>query len=111
MYTFGIEMAVGRPGWEPSIKVREEVSAMYANRAQAHMSMQNWPQAMLDAESSVEMSKAGNPKAWYRKGRCLVEMGRLDEARDWIAQALDVEYDIELVNMAKEIDVATKKRG
>ncbi|KAH0544435.1 hypothetical protein FGG08_001462 [Glutinoglossum americanum] len=109
MYTFGIEMAVGRPGWEPSALVRDEVSALYANRAQAHMAMQNWPQAMIDAESSVEMKRVGNTKGWWRKGRCLVEMGRLEEAMVWVGKALDVEEDAELKALAKEIEKAVKK--
>ncbi|KAI9862950.1 MAG: hypothetical protein M1813_004123 [Trichoglossum hirsutum] len=110
MYTFGIEMAVGRPGWEPSGLVRDEVSALYANRAQAHMAMQNWPQAMIDAESSVEMKRVGNTKGWWRKGRCLVEMGRLEEAKDWIDKALDVEEDAELKALSKEIGGAIKRK-
>jgi translocation protein SEC72 len=110
MYTFGIEMAVGRPGWEPSSLVRDEVSALYANRAQAHMAMQNWPQAMIDAESSVEMKRMGNAKGWWRKGRCLVEMGRLEEAGEWVGKALDVEEDPDLKALAKEIEVAIKRK-
>ncbi|KAH0562232.1 hypothetical protein GP486_003069 [Trichoglossum hirsutum] len=111
MYTFGIEMAVGRPGWEPSGLVRDEVSVLYANRAQAHMAMQNWPQAMIDAESSVEMKKAGNTKGWWRKGRCLIEMGRLEEAKEWIEKALDVEEDADLKALSKEIDRAIEKKA
>ncbi|KAI9784939.1 MAG: hypothetical protein M1839_001134 [Geoglossum umbratile] len=110
MYTFGIEMAIGRPGWEPSNLVRDEVSALYANRAQAHMAMQNWPQAMLDAESSVEMKKVANTKAWWRKGRCLVEMGRLEEAKAWVESGLIVEEDADLKALAKEIEKTTKKK-
>lgn len=111
MYTFGIEMAVGRPGWEPSGLVRDEVAALYANRAQAHMAMQNWPLGMVDAEASVEMKRAGNAKAWWRRGRCLVEMGRLEEAEEWVGKGLGVEEDADLKALAKEIEKAIKRKG
>ncbi|KAI9768487.1 MAG: hypothetical protein M1840_004897 [Geoglossum simile] len=111
MYTFGIEMAVGRPGWEPAGLVRDEVAALYANRAQAHMAMQNWPLGMLDAEASVEMKRAANAKAWWRRGRCSVEMGRLDEAAEWVTKGLGVEDDADLKALAKEIEMAIKRKG
>jgi translocation protein SEC72 len=111
MYTFGIEMAMGRPGWEPSGLVRDEVAALYANRAQAHMAMQNWPLGMVDAEASVEMKRVGNAKAWWRRGRCLVEMGRLEEAEEWVGKGLDVEDDADLRALAKEIEKAIKRKG
>ena len=40
MYTLGLQMALGRPLWEPQGLVREEVAALYANRAQARMGLQ-----------------------------------------------------------------------
>ncbi|MCJ1371490.1 hypothetical protein MMC20_002707, partial [Loxospora ochrophaea] len=83
LYTFGLEMALGRPGWEPAAIVRDETSLLYANRAQAHMSIQAWPEGAVDAETSVEMKRVGNAKAWYRRGKCLVEMGRWEEAGEW----------------------------
>lgn len=111
MYTFGIEMALGRPGWEPSGLVKDEVSALYANRAQAHMAMQNWPLGMVDAECSVEMKRVGNAKGWWRKGKCLLEMGRLEEAKEWVEKALEVEQDPDLVGLRKEIENVIRRRG
>ncbi|KAI9676260.1 MAG: hypothetical protein M1829_003089 [Trizodia sp. TS-e1964] len=112
MYTFGIEMASGRPAWEPSGLVREEISGLYANRAQTHMAMQNWPEALIDAETSVEMKPVGNAKAWWRKGRCLMEMGRLEEAKEWIGKGLELEgSEADMVGLMKEIDAQLRKRG
>jgi len=112
MYTFGIEMAVGRPAWEPVGLVRDELSGLYANRAQAHMAMQNWPEGMIDAEASVEMKKVGNAKGWWRKGRCLLEMSRLEEAKEWVGKALEFEStDADLVALMKEVDLALSKKG
>ncbi|EGD87751.1 hypothetical protein H112_04218 [Trichophyton rubrum D6] len=91
MYTFAIEMALGRPAWEPVGLVREELSALYANRAQAYMQQQLWAEAWVDAQLSVECNEQGNGKAWWRGGKCLVEMGRWEEAQKWITKALDIE--------------------
>jgi translocation protein SEC72 len=91
--------------WEPSQLVREEVHALYSNRAQAHMHLGNWPEAAVDAEASVEAKRQGNAKAWFRRGRCLVEMGRLDEAREWVARGLEFEgEEKELIELLKEVE-------
>ena len=111
MYTLGLQMALQRPVWEPAALVREEVSGMLANRAQAHMALQNWPEGAVDAEASVETRRVGNAKGWWRRGRCLAEMGRLDEAREWVKQGLEVEGDEgELVSLLKEIEEAIAKK-
>ncbi|KFH42482.1 Translocation protein-like protein [Hapsidospora chrysogenum ATCC 11550] len=105
LYTLGIQMAEARPLWEPSALTREELSALYANRAQAYMAMQQWAEGAVDAETSVEVKKVGNSKAWWRRGKCLLEMGRLDEARDWVKKGLEVEgEEAELRSLLEEID-------
>lgn len=104
LYTLGLQMALQRPLWEPAALVREEVSGLLANRAQAHMALQNWPEGAVDAEASIEVRRVGNAKAWWRRGRCLAEMGRLDEAREWVKRALEVEgEEADLVALLKEI--------
>lgn len=104
-YTLGLQMALTRPAWEPSQLVREEVHALYSNRAQAHMHLGNWPEGAVDAEASVEAKRQGNAKAWFRRGRCLVEMGRLDEAREWVARGLEFEgEEKELIELLREIE-------
>lgn len=110
LYTSGLETALERPLWEPSALVREEVSGLLANRAQAHMAVQNWPQGAVDAEASVEARRVGNPKGWWRRGRCLAEMGRLEEARDWVKRGLEVEGEEgELVSLLREIEARIQK--
>jgi len=111
-YTLGLQMALTRPAWEPSQLVREEVHQLYSNRAQAHMQLGAWPEAALDAEASVEAKRQGNAKAWFRRGRCLEEMGRLEEARDWVARGLEMEgEEKELIDLLKEIDSKLEKKG
>ncbi|KOS21941.1 Translocation protein sec72 [Escovopsis weberi] len=113
LYTQGIGMALGRPLWEPSALVREEVSALLSNRAAAHIAVQNWPEGCVDAEASVEARRVGNAKGWWRRGRCLLEMGRLEEAREWVKRGLETEAEEgELVKVLKEIeDAIENKKG
>ncbi|KAG9236737.1 hypothetical protein BJ875DRAFT_455575 [Amylocarpus encephaloides] len=109
-YALGLQMALTRPPWEPSGLVRDEVAGLYANRAQAHMAMSSWVEGSIDAEASVEAKKVGNAKAWWRKGKCLMEMGRLDEARDWVGRGLEMEgNEADLVGLGKEIEKKTTK--
>lgn len=105
MYSLAIDMAKGRPLWEPSGLVREEVSGLLSNRAQAYMSQQSWAEGAVDAEASVEMKKVGNAKAWWRRGRCLLEMGRVEEAEAWVKQALEFEAtEQDLMSLREEIE-------
>lgn len=110
-YTLGIEMALGRPAWEPAGLVREELSTLYANRSQAYMAVQSWPEGAIDAQCSVELKKVQNGKAWWRRGRCLVEMGRVEEAATWVAEALEFEQgEKELLALKGEIDTLLAKK-
>lgn len=68
---------------------------------------------MVDVEMSVEVWRMGNVKVWWRRGRCLVEMGRLEEVRIWVKNGLEVEGEEgDLVSLLKEIEVViSKKKG
>ncbi|KAF2143084.1 uncharacterized protein K452DRAFT_286708 [Aplosporella prunicola CBS 121167] len=101
-YTQAIDTALARPGWEPSQLVREELAMLYSNRAQAAMAMQSWGEAAVDAQTSVDMKRVQNAKAWWRRGRCLVEMGRIKEAREWVRQGL--EFDSSEADLRALID-------
>lgn len=109
-YTLGLKMALTRPAWEPNGLVRDEAATLFANRAQARMAQSDWVGGGADAECSVEAKKVGNPKAWYRRARCLVEMGRVEEAREWVGRGLEMEgEDGELIKLAKEIEARLPK--
>ena len=116
VYDLAIRMASERPAWEASGLVRDELSALYNNRAQAYMSQQLWVEGAVDAEVSVEMKKVGNVKGWWRRGQCLKEMGRLEEAREWVRQGLEFERAGpekgglgELEGLAREVERALAK--
>lgn len=111
-YTLGLQMALTRPLWEPQGLVRDEVAGLYANRAQAHMALQNWVEGAVDAECSVESKRVGNAKAWWRRGRCLLEMGREEEAREWVGKGLEVEgSEADLVGLLKEVEGRIEKKS
>ncbi|TRX93229.1 hypothetical protein FHL15_005808 [Xylaria flabelliformis] len=112
LYSLGLQMALGRPLWEPQGLVREEVAALYANRAQAHMALLDWPEAAADAEASVEAKRQGNAKAWWRRGKALLEMGRLEEAREWVRKALELEgEEAELAALLKDVEEKIIKKA
>ncbi|PGH12210.1 hypothetical protein AJ79_04389 [Helicocarpus griseus UAMH5409] len=91
LYTYAIDMALGRPTWEHIGLVREELPPLFTNRAQAYMAQQQWAEGYVDAKSSIEITATGNSKSWWRGGKCLVEMGRWEEARQWIEKGLEIE--------------------
>lgn len=102
LLTVAIEMAATRPGWEPSGLVREELGLCYLARAAANAESNNWVDGWKDAECSTECRKGpqtgpqgqripGNPRAFILGGRCLVEMGRSEEAVKWLERAIEVE--------------------
>lgn len=106
LYTLAIKMAADRPAWEPVGLVREELSVLYGNRAQAQMGLRAWVEGANDAECSVKCKPAANEKGWWRKGRCLVEMGRWEDAGAWVEKGLKIEeykVDGELGRLGKEI--------
>ncbi len=110
LYTYGIEMALGRPGWEPAASVRDEASNLFSNRAQAAMSCGLWAEGAADALTSVELKRAGNGKAWWRRGKCLLEMGRWKEAKEWVREGLEMEGNelMELTGLMREIEAKDK---
>lgn len=116
LYTYAIDMALGRPVWEPLALVREELAPLYANRAQAQMSRQSWAEGWVDAQLSVESVDTGNTKAWWRGGKCLAEMGRWEEAREWLEKALqaddkDTEGLKEIRSLLDEVKERSGTRG
>ena len=63
-----------------------------------------WAEGASDGETSVELKRVGNGKAWWRRGRCLCEMGRWQEAREWVQSGLEVEgNEADLSALAREI--------
>jgi translocation protein SEC72 len=111
LYSLGIDMALGRPVWEPAALCRDELAGLYSNRAQAHMGIQQWPEGAIDAGCSVELKKNQNPKAWWRKGKCLFEMGRLEEADRWLEEGIEFEgQEQDLLDLLKQVKEAEARK-
>lgn len=113
LYSLGIEMALGRPQWEPQGLVRQEIAGLYANRAQAFMVQNEWAEGAVDAEASLEMQKPQNTKAWWRLGKCMLEMGQLEEAKDAAVRGLEFEqggHEADLVKLRSQVDELLAKR-
>ncbi|RPA79259.1 tetratricopeptide [Ascobolus immersus RN42] len=102
-YSFAIDMAMSRPPWEPSGLTREELHVLHSNRSQGLMGMQQWPEALIDAEISIEMKKQGNMKAHWRRAKCLREMGRLEEAKAALDYGLEFGEDADLEALRKDV--------
>ena len=76
------------------------------------MSLQAWPEGAADAETSVEMKRVGNQKAWWRRAKCLVEMGRWAQAKEWLGKALEVEgEDQDLKGLMVEVESRGAREG
>ncbi|KAI5283914.1 hypothetical protein KEM54_001736 [Ascosphaera aggregata] len=91
LYTLAIDMALGRPLWEPASLVRDELSVLYSNRSQSYIAQRMWPEGLVDAKLSVACSPVKNAKSWYRGGKCLNEMGRWEEAKEWLEKGIEIE--------------------
>lgn len=116
LYTYAVDMALGRPGWEPATLTRDELSGLYANRAQAQMAQQKWPEGLVDAKCSVDCKGIGNVKGWWRVGKCMTEMGRWEEAKKLVERGLEVEGRTgegvkELLGLLEEIEEGIKRSG
>lgn len=114
LYTFAIDMAISRPGWEPVSLAREELAGLYGNRAQAQMGQQAWPEGLVDAKSSIDSKPMGNVKAWWRIGKCLAEMSRYDEAKNFLTKGLEIEGrdsegGKELISLLEDVDSALQR--
>jgi len=66
---------------------------IYSNRAQAYITMRSWGEGMCDAEMSCALKPKDNVKAWYRRGLCLKEMGKLEDAKEILEMGIEWEAE------------------
>jgi len=110
LYGFALQMALDRPAWEPAQIVREETSMLFSNRAQAAIALHHWPEASVDAETSIDMKAApGQGKTWWRKVKSLMEMGRYDEAETYVERGIGIEPQGDGVAELKSLQVEIKQ--
>jgi translocation protein SEC72 len=123
LLSFAIDMASARPDWEPVGLKRDELAGCYLSRALAYAELREWVDALRDAKCSTECKKGptvtpqgqriyGNPKAFTVGGKALLEMGRTEEAVEWLENGVQTEGNQgtdDTKNLAKMLDDAKEK--
>ena len=90
LYTLAADLAVSRPITESSVYARDELAVALCNRSAAYTNMKEWVNALADAKAVIEY-KPSWTKGHFRKGKALIGMGRLDEAKE--AYLLGLQFD------------------
>jgi translocation protein SEC72 len=80
-YNSGVQLAWSRPLWEPLAfqYVREELAPILSNRSAAHVALEHYIEALVDAEMVTRIKKDWS-KGWFRKGKALAGLERYIEA-------------------------------
>jgi translocation protein SEC72 len=108
LFSLAIEMALTRPPWEPSALCRDETVLLLCSRSAARFALKEFPESLTDAEVVVELKKPW-PKGYFRKGKALQAMGRLEEAKESMKLGLmydanDNELNLALKDIQKALD-------
>lgn len=90
LYSLAIDMALSRPPWELASLVRREVFVLYGNRSQAYMLQQLYAEGYVDALTSVKCAPTNAIKSWWRAAKCLLEMSRFEEAKEFLKDGLEM---------------------
>jgi translocation protein SEC72 len=110
-YTMAVELSWSRPLWEPLAfqYVREELAPVLSNRSAAYMSLQNFVEAYVDAELVTRLKREWS-KGWFRKGKALVGLGRVEEASEAFQTGLRFDHESEeLMKALDEVESNSKK--
>lgn len=99
-YTMGLAMASGRPMWEASGIVAEELGILLANRSAAFLAAEAYIEALCDADAVIQIKSAWG-KGYYRKGQALQALKRFEEAR--AAYDLGFQFEPENTDFSKAI--------
>ncbi|TIA89931.1 hypothetical protein E3P99_01833 [Wallemia hederae] len=104
LFTVAIELAADRPPWESHVLAREELSLALSNRALCYHNKEEYDKSLVDADAVVEIKRPWS-KGHFRKGKALIGLNRLQEARDAILLGLDFEpSNDDLKNALTEVD-------
>jgi translocation protein SEC72 len=100
-YTMAVDLAWSRPLWEPLAfqYVREELAPVLSNRSAAHLSLKNYVEAYVDAETVTRLKREWS-KGWFRKGKALVGLNRIEEAAEAFQTGLRFDHDSEELKKA-----------
>ena len=73
-----------------AIELNPENHVLYSNRAAAYMAITDWENAIEDTDKCIELNDEFT-KGFYRKGLCLVELERFEEAEVALREAYDLD--------------------
>ncbi|KAK4055849.1 hypothetical protein OIO90_003104 [Microbotryomycetes sp. JL221] len=90
LYTISCELAASRPVFEASVYAQDELALSLSNRSAAYAGAGEWINALVDADAVIEIKKSWI-KGYFRRGKALAGLGRLDEARE--AYLLGLQFD------------------
>ena len=90
MYTMAVNVAAARLPWEPNGLMKDELTMVLSNRAAAYSALGDYVSALVDAELVIQIKRPWS-KGHFRKAKALVELGRLEEAREAIKLGLAFE--------------------
>ncbi|KAJ9138877.1 TPR-like protein [Pleurostoma richardsiae] len=107
---------LGEPPREGDSDAPEEVAAqravleqLYINRAACHLELRNYRSCWLDCGAALRLNPR-NVKAYYRSGKALLAVGRIEEADDACARGLAVdEKNGALRALARDIIAESEK--
>ncbi|KTW27213.1 uncharacterized protein T551_03207 [Pneumocystis jirovecii RU7] len=104
LYTLAIEMASGRPHWEPVALSRDELATAFYQRSIAYIASKQWGKAFVDASTVVGIRKAWS-KGHLCKSKVFQGMGMLDKAKESLELGLSFEpRNDELLTALKELN-------
>jgi translocation protein SEC72 len=109
-YSAAADLAWSRPLWEPLAFqfVREELAPILSNRSAAHVALEQYVEALVDAEIVTRL-KADWSKGWFRKGKALFGLSRFEEATKAYRKGLRYGSNSEdLLQALKEAENAMK---
>lgn len=89
-YNSAANVAVQRPPWEGSARLREELSTLLSNRSAALFELEDFLGSLVDSETVVSI-RCDWAKGHFRKAKALVALGQLEEARDSVSLGLQFE--------------------
>ncbi|KDQ18966.1 hypothetical protein BOTBODRAFT_82750, partial [Botryobasidium botryosum FD-172 SS1] len=92
VYNISAGIAASRPPWEASQIVRDELTVILANRSAANALLGDYASALVDADAVVQLKRPWS-KGHYRKGKALVGLGQLEEAKEAVSLGLQFEPD------------------
>jgi translocation protein SEC72 len=109
-YTLAIQLSATRPMFEGSFYPREELAVTFGNRCVAYTSSGQLDLALLDADASLRAKKDW-PKGHYRRGKVLLAMGKLQEAKEAYLLGLEFQPDEKVASVAERLPELTSFAG